>query len=488
MNPLSTEFRPWLKKSTDSNSNKHGHNAPLLGLPRDVAFAEPLLGNTSHMTAPISIPNAATRLGFPANNYISQIANTDSFRGQGISHIGFIPSHDGFGYQMHSVSNNDKVSFVNDTQEFFRNSETKAGIEPPSSPWHDDLCNKPGILRSQPERPVNSACLLTEQQVFDNVKKQTKLDFTPQQEPDQTLTTADYPCTISDAGKSVLVNKTLASFSSPSPWTWGQHDRIVVKSSANEAQVTTENWMPVKRAINQPSPSSNLLNLIDENNEEEKKEDEKEAFFSNMITATAENEQSRIYRVIVDGTPYDLKSGMVADQFGMFSLLYLIKSNKNNPGGALLMDGLSRDDFPLHKSDRIFDAFCNPWSSISRRPQDIDRNLPNEYLTNAYIKQKLPPIKLSRYNEDLLFYLFYIYCEDTIQVAAAYELYQREWRYHKTEQVWLERIPGISPVTITDSWEQGTYFYFDVVTWRKHPKQFRIEYSQLEEKPIFFSN
>jgi len=40
-----------------------------------------------------------------------------------------------------------------------------------------------------------------------------------------------------------------------------------------------------------------------------------------------------------------------------------------------------------------------------------------------FIREKLAPIKLNRYQEDLLFYLFYVNGGDVLQLAAAAELY-----------------------------------------------------------------
>jgi len=37
-------------------------------------------------------------------------------------------------------------------------------------------------------------------------------------------------------------------------------------------------------------------------------------------------------------------------------------------------------------------------------------------------REKLAPIKLNRYQEDLLFYVFYTYFGDALQLAAAAEL------------------------------------------------------------------
>ena len=39
------------------------------------------------------------------------------------------------------------------------------------------------------------------------------------------------------------------------------------------------------------------------------------------------------------------------------------------------------------------------------------------------------------YKEDLLFYFFYNCPGDAIQLAAAVELYNRDWRYHMEEKV-----------------------------------------------------
>lgn len=52
----------------------------------------------------------------------------------------------------------------------------------------------------------------------------------------------------------------------------------------------------------------------------------------------------------------------------------------------------------------------------------MDFNVPPEYLINGGIREKLAPIRLSRYKEDLLFYMFYCFVGDVVQIAAAAEL------------------------------------------------------------------
>ena len=50
------------------------------------------------------------------------------------------------------------------------------------------------------------------------------------------------------------------------------------------------------------------------------------------------------------------------------------------------------------------------------------------YLTNTAIREKLAPVKLNRYKDDILFYMFYRNVGDVLQMAAAAELYNRDWR------------------------------------------------------------
>lgn len=56
------------------------------------------------------------------------------------------------------------------------------------------------------------------------------------------------------------------------------------------------------------------------------------------------------------------------------------------------------------------------------RPQDIDFHVPPEYLVNISIREKLS-LTMSKYKDDLLFFLFYTNVGDAVQLAAAVELY-----------------------------------------------------------------
>ncbi|KAG9342663.1 hypothetical protein JZ751_016100 [Albula glossodonta] len=145
----------------------------------------------------------------------------------------------------------------------------------------------------------------------------------------------------------------------------------------------------------------------------------------------------------------------------------------------------------------LYPKFASPWASAPCRPQDIGKSLtpqrnrtqgqnfhvPSEYLTNIHIRDKLAAIKLSRYGEDLLFYLYYMNGGDLLQLLAAVELFNRDWRYHKEERVWITRAPGMDPTLKTNTYERGTYYFFDCLNWRKVAKEFHLEYEKLEERP-----
>ncbi|KAF4524153.1 hypothetical protein B566_EDAN016176 [Ephemera danica] len=105
------------------------------------------------------------------------------------------------------------------------------------------------------------------------------------------------------------------------------------------------------------------------------------------------------------------------------------------------------------------------------------------FINYKIFRDKLPIPKLGHYKEDLLFYFFYCYPGDSVQLAAATELYNRDWRYHMEEKVWISRAPGATLMDKTSSYERGTYLFFDPQKWRRVPKEFLLEYAKLEDRP-----
>lgn len=70
---------------------------------------------------------------------------------------------------------------------------------------------------------------------------------------------------------------------------------------------------------------------------------------------------------------------------------------------------------------------------------------------------------------------------DALQDAAAIELYNRHWRYHKELRLWLMKDQS-SEQSKTPTFERGTYIFFDPSTWEKVKKDFIVMYDALEER------
>ncbi|CAL1282319.1 unnamed protein product [Larinioides sclopetarius] len=207
---------------------------------------------------------------------------------------------------------------------------------------------------------------------------------------------------------------------------------------------------------------------------------------SNHFTNDKSNSsQKRGIQTSKDGRVTNIPPGMVTDQFGMVGLLTFIRAAESDPKLVSLALGsdLTTLGLNLNTTENLYPSFAGPWAEHPCRPQDIDYHVPSEYLVNQNIRDKLAPVKLNRYGEDLLFYLFYMFSGDVLQLAAAAELYNRDWRFHKDDRVWITRVPGMNPTEKCQSFERGMYYFFDADNWRKVAKEFHLDYERLEERP-----
>ena len=142
-------------------------------------------------------------------------------------------------------------------------------------------------------------------------------------------------------------------------------------------------------------------------------------------------------------------------------------------------------------SSSLYSSFTTPFPEFSKRfnsgegtssssKNEPDFSLPSCYYVQAALQP--PQSKLSLFSEETLFYAFYSMPRDVIQQAAASELYNRDWRYHKDLRLWFTRAPGTEPSVKTNTYERGIYIYFDPKTWQKIRKDFVLAYDQLEER------
>lgn len=155
-----------------------------------------------------------------------------------------------------------------------------------------------------------------------------------------------------------------------------------------------------------------------------------------------------------------------------------LKLKLSLPPGNEHLTGLNLDGLLPKENGGQLNKFKTPWSRFPVQPHNIDQYNPPEYINNYRIKEELPPVELSRYPDDVLFYLFYVYVGDLMQMVASFELVKRDWRYNKTEKVWMSVIPGVLPDASGSDWERGSYFYFNAKTWQTEVKTFTIDVNQ----------
>lgn len=130
----------------------------------------------------------------------------------------------------------------------------------------------------------------------------------------------------------------------------------------------------------------------------------------------------------------------------------------------------------------IYSCLGSPWAEqCLAKPQYIDYPVPSEYLVGAQIKEKLPPPPLDQLQVETLFWLFYNCTCDYLQLSAAKELHRREWRWIKSEKLWVTR--SQHTVDKLTQGERGYYFYWDVKSWSRQQKSLTIFYDQIDQSP-----
>lgn len=159
----------------------------------------------------------------------------------------------------------------------------------------------------------------------------------------------------------------------------------------------------------------------------------------------------------------------------------MIQQAEKNPDSSMLLNfDLTTLGLSMESPNDLYPSFVSPFSDNQARAHEIDYQVPSEYQMDLQIRDKLSPVNFSTLNEDTLFFLFYLFGNDYVQLSAATELFKRDWRYHKEERLWLTRIKNIMPNVKYDTYESGVYCVFDVQLWRKTHKPMRIDYDKLD--------
>uniref|UniRef100_A0A1B6CNW3 NOT2/NOT3/NOT5 C-terminal domain-containing protein n=1 Tax=Clastoptera arizonana TaxID=38151 RepID=A0A1B6CNW3_9HEMI len=287
----------------------------------------------------------------------------------------------------------------------------------------------------------------------------------------------------------------MGSFSIPQNRSYGSQGVGMVKqptSESSEFTMSNEDFpaLPGTASTEGPSPGSSIISSSEKSVSQTGSSEvstQQQDLVNNRLAIGSDKAQAlkRGIQTSPDGKVTNIPASMVKDQFGMVGLLTFIRAAETDPNLVSLALGqdLTALGLNLNSPENLYPNFGGPWAEHPCRPQDIDYHIPPEYLINCGIREKLAQIKLTKYKDDLLFYMFYTNTGELMQLAAAAELYTREWRYHMEEKVWITQAPGLGAVEKTSTYERGTYYFFDAQNWRKVPKEFHLDYSKLENRP-----
>ncbi|KAJ2081216.1 transcriptional regulator [Coemansia sp. RSA 988] len=166
-----------------------------------------------------------------------------------------------------------------------------------------------------------------------------------------------------------------------------------------------------------------------------------------------------------------------ADRFGMLGILTM-----NDYGFDVSKFGLS-----LPSSGALYPTFGSPWTDQAQTYGLIE---PDFKLPACYNASRPPPAitKIPSLMDESLFYVFYTMPQSELQLAAAEELYRRQWRYHKELRLWLTKDPETQPTARTPRGEQGVFIFFDPGVWQKVKKEFLVLYELLEDQGALTAN
>jgi CCR4-NOT transcription complex subunit 2 len=169
-----------------------------------------------------------------------------------------------------------------------------------------------------------------------------------------------------------------------------------------------------------------------------------------------------------------------AERFGLLGLLSAIRMSDVDLSTLALGTDLTTLGLNLNAPEPLYKTFASPWADAPCRPEP-DLGTPACYLQQP---PHLSAALFGRLSPECLLYIFYSSPGEDLQLAAAEELAQRGWLWHKDLKAWLQRAPGAEPPVKLPNGERGSYLFFDVNTWERMRKDaFVLDYAALDETP-----
>ncbi|KAF0749223.1 CCR4-NOT transcription complex subunit 2-like isoform X1 [Aphis craccivora] len=180
---------------------------------------------------------------------------------------------------------------------------------------------------------------------------------------------------------------------------------------------------------------------------------------------------------IANGMVSDIPGSMLRDQFGIIGHLVSMRAVEYDRKFSTLTYGhdLTSLGMNLNSPENIYTTFAGPFESAPLGPHNIDFDVPPEYRVQDKIKDKLAPINLSKYKEDLLFYLFYTHFGEVMQMSVSDELRTRGWCYHTGYRVWFTPESESIKLDKNSTNKHGVFYVFDPQLWRKVPRELNLD-------------
>jgi hypothetical protein len=203
-------------------------------------------------------------------------------------------------------------------------------------------------------------------------------------------------------------------------------------------------------------------------------------------------------KVSQDGHISNIPPNMLFDQFGMLGLILMLTRKedsseadqnisvilgKGNLVRSLLQRSVSCFSNQYYQSIFIDPPNSNPFDyNDSMHLVGAPLKMPPEYLgIYSRIKEKLINFNelLNNCQEDVLFFLFYVCCQDELQLKASATLNSRSWLFHKSLRSWIKPANQSNSTYLNDNFTQmkkiidandefnakNIFFVFDVESW-----------------------
>ncbi|KAJ3156029.1 hypothetical protein HDU89_005593 [Geranomyces variabilis] len=176
----------------------------------------------------------------------------------------------------------------------------------------------------------------------------------------------------------------------------------------------------------------------------------------------------------------------ISDKYGLYGLIDMIRLTDPDANMIHLGCDLTSLGLDLATGDPLYSTFMSPFSdrpTLGAEPQFV---LPGCY--NLLQPPPPPMSKVSTFSDETLFYVFYAQPRESLQEAAAQELFNRSWRFHKELKLWVSRDRSLDSAAEQMikgiGFERGVFVFFDPGVWARVKKEWAVYYDQLEERGV----